>query len=324
MSLRVVFFGSGEFAVPILDRLARRAQVEGVVTTPPGRSRRGAPLPSPVAQAAAARQLTVWTPARGQWAELVEEVSRRHPDALFVADYGRILPQALVRTAPVAVNVHPSLLPRHRGPAPLAWTLLCGDAETGVTLLGITPEVDAGPVYDQVRVPVGPDEDAGALTARLAELAANRVTLLLERLRRGESLEGRPQEGTPTYARRLQAEDEILDFSRPALEVVRRVRALSPRPGARTSDPDGPLLVLAAQVRDGAPAGEPGSLGVGQDGVPVVRAGDGRGVALLRVRPAGRRTMEGTAYLRGRRWTSGVRLGARGPAQGGGVGHGGG
>ena len=318
--MRVALCATGPFAVPILDRLSRLCEVTLVVSTPPAPSQAHRRVrPSPVAEAARARGFDVVEPSRKELRSLGPVLRERSTEVLFVADFGRILPPDLVASVPHAVNVHPSLLPRHRGAAPIVWTLWEGDAVTGVTLLGVGAEVDAAPIYDQVQVPVLPDDDAGSLEGRLAQLAADRVGALLSRLRQpGEGvggLHGRPQVGSPTYARRLGSADEWLDLERGAENAVCQVRALAPEPGARIATAEGPLLVLWAEVTPDAPDGPTGSVGtkrVGRRVFPQVRAGDGQGIVLVRVRPAGRRTMDGDAYLRGRVdptgsvWGSGV------------------
>jgi methionyl-tRNA formyltransferase len=303
--LATALFGTSDFAVPILDRLAQETELLAVVTTPAQRADRGRVMPSPVAQAAAARSLPVVAPSRAELRDLAATIQKLGVEVLVVAAYGRILPPGLVAAAPFAVNVHPSLLPRHRGAAPVAWTLLEGDERTGVTLLALASEVDAGPIYDQVDVAVDPKDDRGSLEGRLSQLAATRVVTLLRRLEsdRSQGLEGRPQVGEWTYASKLSHEDEGLVFSRPAHELVRRVRALAPRPGARALAPEGPLLVFWAEARTrppelGSPPA-PGTIERGPDGFPWVQTGQGA-LRLVRVRPAGRPTMPADAYLRGR------------------------
>lgn len=304
--MRVAFAATGPFAVPILDRLDRLCEVTLVVSTPARPGSRGRITASPVAEAARARGLAVVLPDRRAMRDLGPALRDSRTEVLFVADFGRIVPAALVGQVPLAVNVHPSLLPRHRGAAPIVWTLWEGDTVTGVTLLGVGEEVDAAPIYDQVDVPVLPDEDAGALEARLSQLAADRVGALVERLshRSGgpAGLAGRPQVGEATYARRLKAADEILDLSQPPERIANQVRALAPEPGARLLTPEGLLLVLAARLTSQGPAGPLGTVGRVEEGrraFPVVRIGEDQGLVLLRVRPAGRRTMDGDAYLRG-------------------------
>jgi len=248
-------------------------------------------------------------------AALADELAALAPDALVVAAYGRILPARLVAGGRIAINVHPSLLPRHRGAAPVAWTLLRGDGRTGVTLLGVGPEVDAAPMYDQVEVAVRPEDDRGALEGRLSQLAATRLCVLLDTLatRPDRTLPSVAQTGEATYAPKLGPEDEGIRWDRPAVDLVRQVRALAPRPGARTATPDGPLLVLWAQAEAAPPEAPVGEVRAGADGFPRVACADGQ-LRLVRVRPAGKATMDGDAWLRGRARLLGARLGGEGGA----------
>ncbi len=310
--LTCAFFGTSDFAVPILDRLCQASRLALVVTTPARAGDRGRVTPSPVAQAAAARSLEVAVPVRSELGALGERLRAVGVEVLVVAAYGRILPQTLVESVPWAVNVHPSLLPRHRGAAPVAWTLLAGDERTGVSLLGVGPDVDAAPLYDQADVAVDPKDDRGSLEGRLSQLAATRLLTLLAGLDadRGRGLVGRPQVGVATYAPKLGTADEGLAFTRPAAELVRRVRALAPRPGARARAGDEPLLVLWADARPAAGGDEsppPGTVERDADGFPLVATGDGL-LRLVRVRPAGRPTMPADAFLRGRPHLVGARL----------------
>lgn len=314
MALRCVLFGTSAFAVPILERLAERTDLRLVVTTPVARGDRGRRVPTPVGQAAAARSLALRAPARSEMDALAAEMGALGVQVMVVAAYGRILPPSVIAQVPVAVNVHPSLLPRHRGAAPVARTLLDGDPETGVTLLGIGAEVDAAPIYDQVSVAVLADEDRGALEGRLSQLACTRLATLLTTI---EAAGARPpascaQVGVATYAHKLSRADEGIAWSDPAPALVRRVRALGPRPGARARTPEGPLLVLWAEAGERPPSiadGAPGTVGRGGDGFPWVATGDGRAIRLTRVRPAGKTTMDGDAYLRGRPGLAASRLG---------------
>lgn len=305
--------------MPILDRLTRLGDVRLVVSTPPKTAGRHRTLrPSPVAQAAAARGLPVITPDRRGLRTLGDTLRELDVAILFVADYGRILPASAVTAVPLAVNVHPSLLPRHRGAAPVVRALWEGDAMTGVTLLGVEEEVDAGPIFDQVAVPILPADDAGSLEGRLAQLAADRVGDLLARVARlpggPAALPRKPQEGTPTYAPRVTAAEEWLDVTRPADALVRQVRALAPEPGAKLATAEGPLIVLWAEVSPETAEERPGTVGterVQGRVLPVVRAGDRRGLRLVRVRPAGRRTMDADAFVRGRPSLAGAVWGAQ-------------
>ncbi|MDX1609912.1 MAG: methionyl-tRNA formyltransferase [Halofilum sp. (in: g-proteobacteria)] len=293
--LRILFAGTPAFAVPPLEALlASPHRVEAVISQPDRPAGRGRRLqPPPVKQAALAAGIPVIQPERLAVPDLEAVARDGPPDLLVVVAFGQLLP------APVldyprhgALNVHASLLPRWRGAAPIARALLAGDGETGVSIMQMTTGLDAGPVLLQRRCPIGDADTAASLHERLAELGA---TALLEAL---EDLPARlaaaqPQDETAvTRAPKLDREEGRIDWSRPAAELERRVRALQPWPAAWTLLDGEPLRIWAAQVLAAAdPAGaEPGTvLGAGRDGIDVAT---GEGVLrLLEVQPASRRSM---------------------------------
>ena len=310
MSARVVFLGTPAFAVPSLDALARLAargeiEVAAVVTQPDRPGHRGRITPPPVKDRAMALALDVTQPARLD-RNAVDALAARRPDALVWAAYGNLIPRTLLDAVKGrAVNVHASLLPRWRGAAPVQRAILAGDRETGVTLMEGTAALDAGPILATERTPIAADEDAAALTARLAELGGSILERDLVRYLRGE-LRGTPQdEALVTWAPKLTASDGALDFARPAEELARRVRAMTPDPGAFTTAHGQRLVVTRASVDGGRPE-EHGRVEL-RGGVPFVAAGAGW-LRLDEVRPAGKRTMRGEDWARGLRNLDGSRL----------------
>ena len=303
MSARVIFFGTPDFAVPSLDALARLAEsgaidLIAVATQPDRRGDRGRLSVPPVKARALALGVPVLQPARlGR--DAVEEIVRHRPDALVWVAYGNLIPAALIDAARKrAVNVHASLLPRWRGAAPVARAILAGDRETGITLMEGTPTLDAGPILSQERTQIAPDETAGELTARLAALGARTLERDLGRYLRGE-LRGRPQNAEhATVAPKLTTADGLIDWTRPADEIARRVRAMSPQPGAHTTIKGQRLVIVRATVAGGTPE-QNGTVRV-REGMPHVAAGAGW-VRLDEVRPAGKRTMPGADWARGAR-----------------------
>lgn len=301
---RTVFLGSGDFAVPILDALVAWPGVllVGVITTPARPAGRdGALRPTPVAVRAASLGVPVLTPDRLRDPAAHAAIAALTPDLAVLADYGRIVPQALLDLPPHgALNLHPSLLPRHRGATPVPAAIAEGDAETGVSLMRMDAGIDTGPIVAQVHVPLVGDETAPELEARLARIAGELLIASLPGWLDG-SLPAIPQaaEGA-TLTRPLRREDARLDPTRPAAELARRIRAFQPWPGAWTEQPGGRLIVHAAHPGPAAPAGaDPGSLiAIGPD-VALVTA-DGC-LVLDTVQPAGRRPMPGRDYRRGRR-----------------------
>ncbi len=298
---RTTFFGSGPVALPALERLLESefVEVESVVTAPPRPAGRKRLLtPTPVAERAAARDLPVRTPSTLRDEQVVAELAAARPELIVLADYGRLVPgPVLDLPRHGALNIHPSLLPRHRGAAPVAGAILAGDVVTGVTLMRMDEGLDTGPILAQREVSLEGDEVAPELEARLAELGAEMLIQHLPAWLEG-TLTARPQpdEGA-TLTRQLRREDGRLDPSRPAAELERQVRAYQPWPGAFLEADGVRLKVWRTSVVEGMAM--PGEL---------VRVGDtlalGTREGLLRldeVQPAGKRRMSGAEYRRGRR-----------------------
>jgi methionyl-tRNA formyltransferase len=301
---RVVFLGSGGFALPILDAIATYPQVTlvGVVSTPPRPAGRAAELrPTPVAERAMALGVRLLLPARLRDADAVADIAALAPDLLVLADYGRIVPAVLLDLAPHgALNLHPSLLPRHRGATPIPAAIAAGDAETGVSLIRMDPGVDTGPIVAQRRVPLGDDEDTPGLETRLAADAAR---LLIESLPGwlDGTLPANPQatDGA-SLTRPFRREDGRLDPARPAIELDRQVRALRPWPGTYLDRPDGRIIVWVARPADAPrpPGMSPGDVVLHGRALALVTS-DGL-LELLEVQPAGGRRMRGEDLARGR------------------------
>ena len=307
---RTVFLGTPAFAVPSLeavDRLCDRGVLElvAVVTQPDRAGDRGRLSVPPVKARALAFGVRVLQPARLDEASLREIVELR-PELLVWAAYGNRIPRALlVAVGGRAVNVHASLLPRWRGAAPVAHAILSGDTETGVTLMEGTAGMDEGPILAQERTPIGEAETAGELTERLSALGAGLLARELPRYIAGE-LRGRTQDASrATLAPKLTSADGVLDFARPAEELARRVRAVTPEPGAWSTFRGERLVVAKGAVSGGTPK-EHGALEI-HEGRPEVAAGAGW-LRLELVRPAGKRTMRGEDWARGLRELSGARL----------------
>jgi methionyl-tRNA formyltransferase len=299
---RTVFFGSGGFAVALLDAVTAAPELElvAVVTAPPRPAGRGGkPRPTAVAQAAAARGWLILCPERLRDSEFLAALGDLRPAIGVLADYGKILPAAVLELPPHGIlNVHPSLLPRHRGATPIPAAILAADREVGVSIIRMDAGLDTGPLVAAERTPLGPDEDAPALEGRLSRLGA----ALLGRVV-GPYLEGivvpvpQAAEGA-TLTRPLSREDGRLDPSRPAVELERQVRAFRPWPGTFVDlAAGGRLGVLRAAVAPSQAGDRPGTLVADGDGLALATA-DGR-LRLSEVKPAAGRAMEGPAYRRG-------------------------
>jgi methionyl-tRNA formyltransferase len=293
---RTVFVGSGAFGRPSLERLRDHPDIElvGVVTAPPkAAGRRQHVRPTLIADAAAKLGIErVLTPPRLRSSDAVDEVLALEPDLLVLADYGQIVPVELLELPHGTLNVHPSLLPRHRGATPVPAAILAGDRETGVTLLRMDAGVDTGPIIAQEAVGLKGDETAPDLEARLAGLGANLLGDTLGPWLRGE-IAPRPQpaEGV-SITRPLRREDGRLDVGRPADELERQVRAYQPWPGSFVDTAEGRLIVWAAEST---------SMGPPQRAFDMEGLGtaDGGGLRLIEVQPAGGKRMSWDAYVRG-------------------------
>jgi len=228
---RVVFFGSPAWAVPVLEALAERHDVVLAVTQPDKPAGRGLKLKeSPVATRAKELGIPVLKPKRlKKNAEFLEAFRELSPDAAVVAAYGKIIPPEVLAVPKHGfLNLHPSLLPKYRGAAPVNWALIEGETETGVSIMRLDEGMDTGPLYRQLRVPIRPEETAAELSERLRDLG---IPLLLEVLENLENETPRPQEGEPSYAPLLTKEDGRIRFEEPSERIYARHRGVKPWPG---------------------------------------------------------------------------------------------
>ncbi|HYM83042.1 MAG TPA: methionyl-tRNA formyltransferase [Candidatus Dormibacteraeota bacterium] len=311
---RVVFFGSGGFGVPILGSIASLpgTRLVGAVTLPDRPSGRHAALtPTPVAVAAERLGVPLFRMGSVRSADALERISALRPDVGVLADFGRIVPADLLDLPERGIlNVHPSLLPRHRGATPVAATILAGDEEAGVTVIVMDEGVDTGPIVAQESWPLLGRETAPALEAKAAELAAALVRRVVPAWLSGSIVSApQPTEGG-TLTRPFRRDDGRLDPTLPAARLERMVRALEPWPGTFVDTSAGRLGVLAASVVPSAPDDEAGRL-VADHGGLALATSDGR-LRLERVLPSGRRPMTGAEYARGAgRSLVGTRIGTQ-------------
>lgn len=300
----VVFMGSPEFALPTLRALAGHYPIAGVVTQPDRPAGRGKWMtPPPVKLLAEELGLPVMQPERLKAPEAMEQLRQWSPDLIVVAAFGQILrPDVLDLPKFGCINVHASLLPRWRGAAPIQAALLSGDDQTGVTILRMDAGVDTGPLLGQREEPILAEDYAGSLSQRLARLGAELLIETLPGYLSGE-IQPRPQDDSQaTYAPMLKKEDGILDFTLPAVELARRVRAFNPWPGAFFYQEGQPLKVYRAMVIEQIKT-EPGKRLI-YEGQPAMGTAQGL-LVLVEVQPAGKKSMPGEAFLRGARgWIS--------------------
>ena len=297
--------GSPDFAVPALRALAAaRYPIVGVITQPDRPAGRGNVLtPPPVKVAALELGLDVYQPEKLRAPEAMQRLRDWNPGLIVVAAFGQILrPEVLTLPQHGCVNIHASLLPRHRGAAPIQAAILAGDKETGITIMLMDEGIDTGPILAQRSIEILPTETGGSLFEKLAVMGGE---LLLETLPRYLNGEIRPQpqpaEGA-TYAPMLKKDDGLLDFTRPAAELERKIRAFQPWPGAFMRWQGGPLKIHRAHVADR----ETGRQGAGTlvivEGLPAVVTGDGL-LVFDELQPPGKAKMPGKAFLAGgRQW----------------------
>jgi methionyl-tRNA formyltransferase len=307
--MRIVFFGTPEFATPpLLALIGEGHDVVAIVTQPDkprGRSRSTLD-PSPVKKIALAESIPVLQPERPRGPEFEAALRALAPDISVVVAYGHILPQEIIELPRLGtLNIHASLLPEYRGAAPIQAAIRDGAPETGVTVMQMVPALDAGPVILALRTPIEADETAGELQLRLAELGAEALIEALVLLGVGKAMAMPQNDALASYARKIVREDARLPFSAPSDRVARLVRAYDPKPGAWTTLNGGEVRCFGAQdvpERSGAP-GE--VLEAGEHGL-VVACGEGA-VRLTDVHPAGQKRLAAAQWVRGR----GVRVGDR-------------
>jgi methionyl-tRNA formyltransferase len=294
--LRTVYLGTSSFAATVLERLAASEHRPSLVITRPDAPRgRGRKLqPPPVAETARALGIAVIQPERLHDADVLERIAAAEPEALAVCAYGALIREPLLSAYEI-LNVHPSLLPRWRGAAPVERAIMAGDEVTGVSIIRLVEALDAGPVCLRGETPIGPDDDYGTLSARLEELSGE----LLVRALSERPLFAEQGEDGVTYAHKIEARDRALDFTLPPEAVERQVRALRPHIGARLRLPDGEFVgVLEARV-DGDTLAPAGGRVRAEDGRLLLDC-NGGALELTRIRPPGGREMEAGAWLRGR------------------------
>jgi methionyl-tRNA formyltransferase len=309
MSLRVVFMGTPDFAVPTLSEIVGQGhEVVAVYTRAPAAAGRGMDLkPSPVHRMAERFGLPVLTPKTLRTEEAAEAFRGHEADVAVVVAYGMILPKAVLDAPALGcLNLHASLLPRWRGAAPIQRAIMAGDSETGVAVMRMEEGLDTGPVAMAERVAIAPDMNAGELHDRLMGLGADLMVRALAALSRGGlTFTPQPDDGV-TYARKIGNEDGRIDWAGPAGALHDRIRGLSPYPGAFfTADtgkgPERVKVLRSARIEG---SGAPGTL---LDAAGTVACGEGA-LRLVQVQPAGKQPMGADEFLRGRRLGPGARL----------------
>ncbi len=310
--MRILFFGTPDFAVPTLRAVHQGPhEVVGVISQPDRPKGRGRAVhPSPVSALALEHGLPLWRPETVGEPEIAEALRALAPDLGVVVAFGQFIPKR-IRELPAKgylINAHASLLPDYRGAAPIAHALLDGRSETGISVMRVEKEMDAGAVARVHRLAIEPDEDCGALTARLAEVAAEAIGEALDAIAEDRVTWTEQDHDAASFAPKITTADAVLDWSQPARALVHRVRAMAPSPGARTPFEGQPLRILAAEAEDGAADAPPGTVRLREDGLAIAT---GEGWLRPRVlQRAGGKALPVAEFLRGRPLPDGTRLGA--------------
>ncbi|MBN2465052.1 methionyl-tRNA formyltransferase [candidate division WOR-3 bacterium] len=309
--MQVAFFGTSEFAVPALRALAATTHKVGPVVAaaarPSGRGRKV--VPSPVEQEARRLNLPVLTPRNPNGRAFIAELESQRPDVAVLAAYGYILKPGLLDLPRLGfLNIHPSLLPQYRGAAPIQRSILAGDRETGVTIISLSEQVDAGDIIVQEKASIGEDETAGDLSQRLAEVGARLATNALALLESGAAGRTPQDSAQATPAPKVTKDERDIDWAQPARQIHNRIRALSPEPGAVTSFRGKRVVLLRSRVSPLPERGGPGEVLVRQPGL-IIAAGSGL-LEITELKPEGKSIQTGRDFCNGSRPEGGDRFGA--------------
>jgi methionyl-tRNA formyltransferase len=304
--------GTPALAAHILERLVTAPgagfRVVGVVTRPDRPRGRGLGMePSKVGAVAERHNIPTLKPSKIRTPEFLMELKAFDPDLLVVAAYGRILPNSILDVPRIApMNVHASLLPRHRGAAPIEGAILAGEFETGVTLMRIVERMDAGPMYFQRKLPIEPHDTQGTLKEKLADLGTSAALEAIGLAARGALVETPQDEALATYTAQIEKKDALIDWTASAAQIERMTRAYDPWPVARTRMGGDEVLIWRAAVEEGA-GGSFGTI-VSVKPNPIVQCGTGR-LRLVELQAPGRKRMSAADFLRGKRIEAGARFG---------------
>ena len=311
--MRVVFFGTPQFAVPSLEQLIQSAHdVVGVVTQPDRPRGRGQKVTdAPVKVTAVQHGLPVFQPARLRDPEVKETLTRWAPELGVVAAYGKILPENVLNLPRLGmINVHASLLPRYRGAAPVQRAVIDGMPETGVTIMRMVLDLDAGGMFAKVTRPIGSDETSDIVERDLAHLGASLLLEVIDDLAAGRAVEEPQDDSLSTYASKITKEEGLIDWTLAATDIHNRVRGLYPWPHAFSYLNGERLIVMRSHVAPEPTSADPGTIVDVSSGAISVATGHGGRLAIDEVQPEGRRAMKVRDYLAGHPIQPGTRFSA--------------
>ncbi len=312
-ALRIVFFGTPRFAVPTLDHLLRsRHDIVGVVTQPDRPRGRGQKVSdAPVKARAVERNLPVFQPLRLRDPDVERQLRAWQSDLGVVAAYGKLIPEQLLTLPRLGmINVHASLLPKYRGAAPVQRAVMAGERETGVTIMRVIPELDAGAMFARLTRAIDPEETSAAVEHDLANLGAGLLAEVVDAVAAGTAHEVPQDDASATHAPKITRAEAVIDWTRPAQAIHNQVRGLHPWPHAHTFHAGERLIVLRTRVEPSVSPTEPAGMvcQVSRDAIHVA-TGDHRALAIEQVQLAGKRQMSVREFLAGRPVARGDQLG---------------
>ena len=310
VTLRLVFFGTPSFAATALARLLRSPHhMVGIVTQPDRPRGRGQQVSfGPVKSIATEARLPVLQPERLKTAEFQLALEALHADLGVVAAYGKILPETVISTCRLGmINIHASILPKYRGAAPVHRAVMAGEEETGVSIMRVVRELDAGAVFAVGRRTIGPDETSAEVEHGLAELGAELCAQVVDEIANGTARERPQDDAAATYAPRLTKEEGRIDWERSARDIHNRIRGLHPWPHAYSFLGAERVLVLRSRLRSPSIEGGPGEI-VQASGDDLVVAANEGALSLVQLQPEGRRVMGAREFLAGRKIRPGQRF----------------
>lgn len=307
--MRIIFFGSDEFGIPCLEELKRNYKIVGIVTSPDKPKGRGMKLsPTPVKEWAIRNNIDVYQPSKLE-GEFCEFLKGKEIDLLILISYGKILPKEILKIPKFApLNLHPSLLPKYRGAAPIEWALINGEKETGITVIKMDEKIDEGEIVVQRKVEIKRTDDIFTLKKRLMEISPSVLLEGISAIKEGKPT--KPQKGTPSFARKLKKEDGLIKWEKSAEEIYNLVRGIAEWPTAYTFLPTKKgkkyLRIFSVEVSEGK--GKPGEvINTGKDFIEVA-CGKGS-IKLKRVQMEGKKILDVEEFLRGTRIEKGTILG---------------
>lgn len=310
--LRLVYFGTPAFAVPSFEAVLRSSHEVVALVSQPDRPRgRGQHLqPTPTKQVALAHGIPVLQPTRIKDQALLQTIRDLTPDLGVVAAFGRILPDALLAIPRLGmINVHASLLPRYRGAAPVHRAVLAGDAETGVTIMRVVSELDAGPMFAKRSIPIPPDATSGEIEATLAVAGADLLLTVVDDLAAGRAVERPQDDALATHAPKITKQEGTIDWTDSARSVHNKVRGLQPWPLASTTLHGVRYVIRRSALTGQITAAEPGAIAMAHGDDLIVATGGGSALRILELQPEGRRAMTAREFLAGHRLVVGDRFG---------------